>query len=136
ASWLDRVPDHIGVGPDLLLARASLLAGDRPYAETCSSLERAIGVFLRSGDEPRAALSLCRLISAAELAGGRWNRTVELAHRVLGTIPPETPLAPEARIRLAVLHVPQGDCPAAERELGEAERADAEVPSGLGVWAR
>jgi DNA-binding SARP family transcriptional activator len=102
--WLGAIP--AGVWSDtsgLVLAQASQLFYRADYLGAFAAMESAVEALVAAGDHERAAVALVRLLRAVPLAGGLYERTIDVARALIPRIGPGAGLLPAARVMLALL---------------------------------
>jgi DNA-binding SARP family transcriptional activator len=134
--WLRAVP--AGAWSDLpgpVLAQASQLFYRADHRGAFAAMESAARELLARGDRHRAAVVLVRLLRAAPLAGGIYDRTIAAARDLVPRLDGEDPiLLAAARVMLALLLGESCRRDEAEHELGAALDAAPDEPLAA-AWA-
>jgi DNA-binding SARP family transcriptional activator len=104
-----------------VLAMASHLFYRADYLRAFDAMERAAREFVDAGDLRRASVVLVRLLRAAPLAGGLYERTVETARDLLPRIGSDPEPTAAALTMLGLILGEAGDHTGAEAELLRAE---------------
>ncbi len=86
-----------------MLAQASQLFYRADYLGAFAAMESAVEELVARGDHERAAVALVRLLRAVPLAGGLYERTIDVARALIPRIGPTAELLPAARVMLALL---------------------------------
>jgi DNA-binding SARP family transcriptional activator len=119
--WLRAVPpDAWSDLPGPVLAQASQLFHRADHLGAFAAMESAARELLAQGDRRRSAVVLVRLLRAAPLAGGIYDRTIAVARELVPRLDADPALLAAARVMLALLLGESCRYDEAEHELAAA----------------
>jgi tetratricopeptide (TPR) repeat protein len=113
-------PDAWSDLPGPVLAQASQLFHRADHLGAFAAMESAARELLAQGDRRRSAVVLVRLLRAAPLAGGIYDRTIAVARELVPRLDADPALLAAARVMLALLLGESCRYDEAEHELAAA----------------